>query len=298
MQTRIEQFLQSLQARNLSGNTVRAYRADLKDFQIFLGFESAPEQVTRKRLREYLCRLNAMKLCRSSIARKFAAVKSLLRWLADEGAIPENVAAALKAPRMPASLPSYPSEEEMTKLLDGDLLTVFPLRDRLILELLYDTGVRVDELAGMNLDDFRDDSILVRGKGKKERFVIFGERAQDALAAYLPVRAERLAKQDRQSNALLIGLRNGHHERLTVRDIGRIVKNVARAKGQPVRHPHAYRHAFATHLLDHGVSIVIVSKLLGHAKLSTTEQYTHVSTARMLRAYNQAHPHAISRREA
>lgn len=143
--------------------------------------------------------------------------------------------------------------------------------------------------------DFRDtDSVFVRGKGKKERFVIFGECAQDALATYLPIRAQLLGKQGRESNALLIGMRNTSYERLTVRDIGRIVKQTAISKGLPVRHPHAYRHAFATHLLDHGVSIVVVSKLLGHAKLSTTERYTHVSTARMLSVYNQAHPHAFS----
>jgi integrase/recombinase XerC len=293
MRTKIEQFLQSLEAQNSSRNTIRAYRRDVADFVSFLGPESESAPLSRRQIRNYLVHLNGQGLQRSSVARKLAAVKSLLHWLAAEGLIEQDVAASILAPRIPKKIPPWHSEEEIEQLLDGEIFSRFPERDRLIQELLYATGVRVAELSGINIDDFRDeDAILIRGKGKRERLVIFGECAQDALRAYLPVRQERLKKLKRETNALLFGLRGPRVERLTERNLSRIVKTIARQKGLPARHPHAFRHAMATHMLDHGASIVVVSKLLGHAKLSTTEQYTHISRARMLQTYNAAHPHA------
>jgi integrase/recombinase XerC len=289
MRDKIEQFLQSLSARNASVNTVRSYRADLKEFLLFLGPEC--EQPTRKQIREFLVKLNARDMARSSVRRKLAAVKSLLSWMFEEGMVQENVSDSVTAPRVPKIISRWYAEEEVTAILDGATLSAFPARDRLIVELLYGTGIRVSELAGINLDDFREpDVLLVRGKGKKERLVIFGECAQDALQVYLPIRAKKLGT--RETKALLFGLHGSQVERLDVRSVARIVKWMSKAKGLPQRHPHAFRHAFATHMLDHGASIVMVSKLLGHAKLSTTENYTHMSASRMLQSYNAAHPHA------
>ena len=289
---RVEQFLESLRARNASPNTVRGYSADLEQFLIFIGHSSKPSEIGRKQIRDYVRWLNGCGIARASVARKLASIKSLFHWLTTEQLVSDDIAASAEAPRIPKRLARWPSEDEVAKLLAGQFFGQFPERDRLILELLYSTGVRVDELSGMTLDDFREqDVILVRGKGKKERFVLFGECAQDALNAYLPVREKLLAKKARESKALFFGLQGSEREGLTVRNISRIVKAAALAQGLPPRHPHAFRHAFATHMIDHGASIVIISKLLGHAKLSTTERYTHISSARMLHAYNAAHPH-------
>jgi len=169
-------------------------------------------------------------------------------------------------------------------------------RDRLILELLYGCGLRVSELVGINLDDFRDqDVLLVRGKGKKERFVIVGEYARDALKAWLQVRQNLLQKSRLNTPALLfsVGPRRSA-ERLDPRSVRRIIRAVAEARGlDPEKwRPHLLRHAAATHMMDHGAPLQSVSTLLGHAKLSTTQIYTRVSTGRMRRSYDAAHPHA------
>jgi integrase/recombinase XerC len=292
MRTRVEQFLESLRARDLSENTVRAYSGDLEQFLRFVGGGTDPSKLTRKQIKEYIVLLNGSGVARSSAARKLASIKSLFHWLKVEGFVPDDIAASVEAPRVPKKLAHCPSEDEMAKLLRSQFMGPFPERDRLILELLYGAGVRVDELCGMKLDDFREhDTILVRGKGKKERFVLFGECAQDALALYLPAREKLLKKKVRETKALFFGLTGNEIEGSTVRTVNRIVKSAARAQGLPERHPHAFRHAFATHMIDRGASIVIVSRLLGHTNLSTTELYTHISSGRMLHAYNAAHPH-------
>jgi len=169
-------------------------------------------------------------------------------------------------------------------------------RDRIILELLYGCGLRVSELVGINLDDFRDeDVLLVRGKGKKERFVIVGECARAALKAWLQVRQNLLRKSHLNTPALLfsVGSRRSA-ERLDVRSVRRILRAVAKARGlDPEKwRPHSLRHAFATHLCDNGATLQAVSILLGHARLSTTQIYTRVSTGRLRRSYDAAHPHA------
>jgi integrase/recombinase XerC len=292
MKKNIERFIVSLQARNCSPNAVRAYQADLDTFLQFAGAEITPEQVDRSMVRTYLSHLHEQGATPRTTQRKRACLKSLLRFLVEESAIKQNPFASLRAAKCAQELPEIPSQGELSALLEGDVAGPFPERDRLILELLYGTGVRVQELVGINLNDFcGDDVILVRGKGKKERFVIFGEYAQAALRAYLPVRTALLAKQKRSTGALLFGVRAQQTERLTERSVVRIVKHVAHSKGLPERHPHAFRHAFATHLLDGGASIVAICRLLGHVHLSTTERYTRVSVGHMLNAYAHAHPH-------
>jgi site-specific recombinase XerD len=217
-----------------------------------------------------------------------------------EGFVPVDIAHGIMTPKFPSHLPDLPSQAEISTLLDGELKTPFPERDRALLELLYATGIRVAELCDIKLEDFEaPDVLIVRGKGKRERRVIYGATAKDALDAYLPAREKML--NGRTLTDLLpktalflsfgpcIGLQG-----LNVRSIGRILKDVAATKGlDPNKyHPHVLRRCFATHLHDNGCPIEVIYKLLGHTNLSTTVIYTQVSTARMVRSYNAAHPHA------
>jgi integrase/recombinase XerC len=168
----------------------------------------------------------------------------------------------------------------------------FPEREALIFELLYGSGVRNSELVGMNLEDIRirEEAILVRGKGKKERFVPLSETAADALEQYLPKRNELVARFKRAHAALFVNQRG---ERLTTRSVGRIVKQIAVAKGLPADiHPHTLRHAFGTHMLAEGADLRAIQELLGHSRLSTTQRYTHLSTRQIVDVYDRTHPKA------
>jgi integrase/recombinase XerC len=164
--------------------------------------------------------------------------------------------------------------------------------DRLLLELLYGCGIRNSELVGINLDDIRlsNEAILIRGKGKKERYVPFGESARNSLAHYLSWRQQLLATLKKSIPALLINQRGG---RLTTRSVGRIVKRIAVAKGlSPDVHPHTLRHAFGTHMLEEGADLRAIQELLGHERLATTQRYTQLSVKHMMDVYDQTHPRA------
>jgi integrase/recombinase XerC len=187
-----------------------------------------------------------------------------------------------------------PTIEEMNSVLDGQMpdTASFPERDRLMLELLYGCGIRNSELVGINLEDIHlaNEAILVRGKGKKQRIVPFGESAKSALHAYLPARQKILAETRRTTPGLLINQRGG---RLTTRSVGRIVKKTAIAKGLSSDvHPHTLRHAFGTHMLEEGADLRAIQELLGHERLSTTQRYTQLSMKHVLAVYDQTHPRA------
>jgi integrase/recombinase XerC len=285
----VENFLSYCSARNLSPHTLSAYRADLNQFIAFSGEDAT---VDRKLVRRFLVHLHNAGLKPASVRRKLAAVKSFCRWSEAEGYFEVGLIDFIASRYRRDELPDVPSEGEVTRLLDGDL----SLRDRLILELLYGCGIRNSELVGINLDDFRDpDVLLVRGKGKKERFVIVGECARAALTAWLQVRQKLLRKTRLKTPALFfsVGPRRSA-ERLDARSVRRIIKTAAEHCGlDPEKwHPHLLRHACATHLCDRGAGLQAVSTLLGHAKLSTTQIYTRVSTGRLRRSYDAAHPHA------
>jgi integrase/recombinase XerC len=285
----VEDFLVYCSARNLSPHTLRAYRADLTQFIAFSGEDAA---VDRKLVRRFLVQLHNAGLKPTSVRRKLAAVKSFCRWLEAEGYSEAGLIDYIASRYRRDELPDVPSEGDVTRLLDGDLSP----RDRLILELLYGCGIRNSELVGINLNDFRDpDALLVRGKGKKERFVIVGECARAALNPWLQVRQKLLQKTGLKTPALFFSV--GPHrsaERLDARSVRRIIKTAAETCGlDPEKwHPHLLRHAAATHMCDHGAPLQAVSTLLGHAKLSTTQIYTRVSTGRLKRSYDAAHPHA------
>lgn len=294
---RVEEFLTYCGARNLSPNSIRAYRADLAEFVALSGgSDIISSQINRKLIRSFVVRLHECGIKLVSVQRKLAAVKSFCKWLEAEGLLEASLIESIHGPRRRDELPDVPNEGEVKELLDGQILTASPNRDRVILELLYGSGLRAAELVGINVDDFRDkDVLLVRGKGRKERFVIIGEYAQAAIKAWFPIRTRLLKRFKLETSAVLFSVsphRSG--ERLDVRSIGRIVKAIAEAKGLDPKkwHPHLLRHACATHMHDHNAPLQAVATLLGHARLSTAQIYTRVSVGRMMQTYNKAHPHA------
>jgi integrase/recombinase XerC len=292
VQKAVAEFLKALGHRNASRHTIKAYAGDLKNFVDYAGSRDW-KTIDHIAIRGFLSQLYEKGLCKTSVARSLAAVRSLYRWLAQEGVVEHNPAALMTTPKLPKKLPRVPTIEEMNFVLDGEMpdRAAFPERDRLILELLYGCGIRNSELTSILLDDVRlsAESILIRGKGKKERYVPFGESVKIALAAYLPVRQRFLAGR-KNTFALLINQRGGH---LTSRSVGRIVKQIAVAKGlSPDVHPHTLRHAFGTHMLEEGADLRAIQEMLGHERLSTTQRYTQLSIKHVLQVYDQTHPRA------
>ena len=289
----IDNFLHSLRQRNASVHTLKAYTGDLDNFAAYVGAHHW-RSIDHLTIRGFLSHLYEKGLGKTSVARALAAVRSFYRWLAQEGVVEQNPAALVSTPKLPKKLPRVPTIEEMNTVLDGQMPEVasFPERDRIMLELLYGCGIRNSELIGINLDDIRlsSEAILIRGKGKKERYVPFGDSVKAALAVYLPLRQQTLAERKKITTALLINQRGG---RLTTRSVGRIIKKVAVAKGlSPDVHPHTLRHAFGTHMLEEGADLRSIQEMLGHERLSTTQRYTQLSMKHVLEVYDQTHPRA------
>lgn len=281
LKPRVEEFLTYCGARNLSPNSIRAYRNDLTDFiALSGGNEITATEINRKLVRRFVVQLHDRGMKPRSLQRKLAAVKSFCKWLEAEGLVESSLIESISGPRRRDALPDVPNEGEVKKLLDGEIPTASPERDRVILELLYGSGLRAAELVGINLDDFRDeDALVIRGKGRKERFVIVGEYAQAAINAWRRIRSELLSKFKLETPALLFSVSpNRSAERLDVRSVGRVVKAVAEAKGlDPAKwHPHLLRHCCGTHSHDHNAPLQWVATFLGHAKLSTAQIYTRV----------------------
>src|SRR5690348_9020354 len=295
--TRVEkasrQFLAALKQRNASFNTITAYEKDLEAFSAYIGDEFW-DAIDHVRIRGFLSHLYEKGLSKTSVARSLATVRSLYRWLAQEGEVEQNPAALVSTPKLPKKLPRVPTLEEMNSVFDGRMpeIASFPERDRLMLELLYGCGIRNSELVGINLDDIRPsaEALLIRGKGKKERYVPFGDAVKSAVKSYLPARQLVLSESRRNTPALLINQRGG---RLTTRSVGRIIKKIAVAKGlSPDVHPHTLRHAFGTHMLEEGADLRAIQEMLGHERLSTTQRYTQLSMKHLLSVYDQTHPRA------
>jgi integrase/recombinase XerC len=289
----IAQFLRMLRARNASPHTINAYRKDLAGFAAHVG-EAHWQDIDHVRIRGFLSRLYERGLSKTSVARSLAAVRSLYRWLAREGVVKQNPAKLVATPRLPKKLPRVPTIEEMNTVLDGELPenAAFPERDRLLLELLYGCGIRNSELVGINLEDVhtQNEAILVRGKGKKERYVPFNPAVASALRTYLTARRQVMMRAGKSTPALLVNRRGG---RLTTRSVGRIVKAIAVAKGlSPDVHPHTLRHAFGTHMLQEGADLRAIQELLGHERLSTTQRYTQLSMQHVMQVYGKTHPRA------
>jgi integrase/recombinase XerC len=290
----VEGFLRSLVERNASPHTLKAYRQDLAAFSQYVGSRnwSGIDHIT---IRGFLSHLYEQGLSKTSVARSLAVVRSFYRCLAKEEMVEQNPAALVSTPKLPKKLPRVPTMEEMNSLLDEKMpeIAAFPERDQIMFELLYGCGIRNSELVGINLDDIRISAevILIRGKGKKERYVPFGESVKTALARYLPARQQLLAGRRKTTHALLINRRDGG--RLTTRSVGRIIKKVAVARGLPPDlHPHTLRHAFGTHMLEQGADLRAIQEMLGHERLSTTQRYTQLSMKHLLQVYDQTHPRA------
>jgi len=289
----VADFLAHLRESNASPHTIKAYTGDLAYFTAYTGSRNW-KQLDHIAIRGFLSQIYEKGLSKTSVTRALAAVRSLYRWLSQEGVVEQNPAKLVATPKRPQKLPRVPTIEEMNSVLDGKLpeIASFPARDRLMLELLYGCGIRNSELVGINLDDVRmsAEAILIRGKGKKERYVPFGDSVKSAVAAYLPERERLVAESRRNTPALLVNQRGG---RVTTRSVGRIVKKLAVAKGlSPDVHPHTLRHAFGTHMLEEGADLRAIQELLGHERLATTQRYTQLSMKHVLQVYDATHPRA------
>jgi integrase/recombinase XerC len=299
----VAEFLAALERRNASRHTVLAYGKDLASFAEFAR-HAKPNNIDHIGIREYLATLYDRGLTKASVARHLAALRSLYRWLAQEGRVKQNPAALVSTPKLPKILPRVPTMEEINNLLDDELpeSAAFPERDRIIMELLYGSGLRNSELVGIDLDHIRwsngkhDGTILVHGKGSKQRLTPMGETAAAAIHAYLPARQKLLSEKKKTSTALLLNLRG---TRLTTRSVGRVVKRIAVSSGLPAEvHPHTLRHAFGTHLLEEGADLRAIQELLGHERLSTTQRYTQLSTKHIEKVYDATHPRSGRSRRA
>ena len=291
----IADFLRSLGTeRKASAHTLRAYASDLRRFATYVGPETGWKEIDHLHIRGFLSQLYEEGLSKTSVARSLAAVRSLFKWLAREGIVASSPARLVSTPRLSKNLPRIPTVEELNTVLDADVpgSSAFGERDRLIFELLYGCGIRNSELVGIDLDDIHGSSgvILVKGKGKKQRFVPLGESCNQALGIYLPLRSGIISRAGKKTRALLVNSRGG---RLTTRSVGRIVKQVAVASGlSPDVHPHTLRHAFGTHLLEEGADLRSIQELLGHERLSTTQRYTQLSIKHIMEVYDRTHPRA------
>jgi integrase/recombinase XerC len=310
---------------------VRSFAAYLNET---LGKDAKVGAVEHLHIRAYLGALYERGLTKASAARALAAVRSWFKWLAKEGKAAQNPALLVSTPKLPKHLPRVPSMEEVNRVLnsldgstekravggivshpsqsarrmghpegrgdseEGDA-SAWPERDRVIFELLYGCGIRNSELVGLNMGSvkWRDDAVLVRGKGRKERLVPLGDEAAVALRAYLPLREAKLVAAGKgalvHEGPLMMNLRMRGDCRLTTRSVGRIVKAIALSRGLAADvHPHTLRHAFGTHMLEEGADLRAIQEMLGHERLSTTQRYTQLTVGQVQKVYDETHPRA------
>jgi integrase/recombinase XerC len=323
--------------RGASEHTVRAYAREVRSFAAYLeetmGKDARVGKVEHLHIRAYLGALYERGLTKASAARALAAVRSWFKWLAKEGKVKQNPALLVSTPKLPKHLPRVPSMEEVNRVLnslegstekrdggtsgmlshpsqstrrmghpDGGVdseASAWPERDRVIFELLYGCGIRNSELVGLNMGSvkWRDDAVLVRGKGRKERLVPLGDEAAVALKAYLPLREAKLLAGGKGAlvadGPLMMNLRMRGDCRLTTRSVGRIVKAIALSRGLAADvHPHTLRHAFGTHMLEEGADLRAIQEMLGHERLSTTQRYTQLTVGQVQKVYDETHPRA------
>jgi len=295
MQQIFNKYINYLEAeKRVSPYTVRNYATDLLGFFQFLGTRGigSLNEVDRHVVRDYLAHLMGLGLVKASIARKLSAIRSFYRYLLREEMVSTSPVAYTSSPKLDKRLPSFLTTEEIERLLKApDLSKPVGQRDRALLELLYASGLRVSELVSLNLEQIDLDTreIRVRGKGAKERIVLMGRPAAEALSAYLTQGRTNLLGE-KKNRALFL---NRYGERLTERMVQKILEDYTRLAGIGKKvHPHMLRHTFATHLLDGGADLRVVQELLGHANLSSTQIYTHVTKSQARKIYLSAHPMA------
>src|SRR4030043_221035 len=293
MQEVFNRYIAYLEAeRNVSAYTVRNYTRDLLEFFGFVsdsGIDTL-KNVNKQTLRAYLARLMEQKFAKSSIARKLSAIRSFYRYLMREELVTASPAATTVSPRLDKRLPTFLTVEEAKRLVESpDVSQPQGQRDRALLEMLYASGIRVSELVNMNVEqvNLSTNEIRVWGKGSKERVVLIGAPGARGLATYINEGGKELLGGKR-NNALFV---NRYGERILVRRVQKILNKYSRNINKSV-HPHVLRHTFATHLLDGGADLKVVQELLGHADLSSTKIYTHVTQSRARKIYLAAHPMA------
>lgn len=286
MKKLIEQFLRHLELeRGASQHTLRAYKKDLGEFQVYANKEVADIEMID--VRGYVALQIRNGLSKTTAGRRLAAVRSFLKFLTREGYLKSNPAKLVTTPKAEHHLPRFLSVDDVFALIEKpDTVGFINARDRAILELLYSSGLRVAEAAGLNLEDVntKEGLIKVRGKGKKERIIPLGSKAVEAIKTYM---VEKILLK-KKNKALFL---NKSGTPLSDRGIRRIVVKYARligVKGQVG--PHTMRHTFASHLLQAGADLRVIQELLGHASLSTTQKYTHIDIAHLMDIYDKAHP--------
>jgi len=286
MERYIEKYVRYLEIeKNASKHTMLNYRRDLDEFKKFLG-ETQIENVDYLTLRKFLSALREKNLKSRSISRKLSCLRSFFRFLNREGFLKNDPTQAVSSPKLERYLPIFLTEDEVTKLIESpDAKELSGLRDRAILETLYSTGIRISELVGLNLEniDFFGAVVKVSGKGKKQRLVPIGDKALRAIRDY--------SEQRKQQAPAAFLNKNGR--RITDRGVRLVLdKYIQRTALRENISPHSLRHSFATHLLNRGADLRSVQELLGHANLSTTQIYTHLTTAKLKNVYDKAHPRA------
>ncbi len=289
-----ERFIAYLRVeRGLAPNTVEAYRRDLREFLDFLRRNRlGPEEVEHRELLRFLQELY-QRLAARSVGRKIVSLRSFYRFLVLDGYLDNDPTETLEAPRTLQSLPKYLSQDEVEQLLQlPDVSTHHGLRDRTMLEVLYATGLRVSELVGLRLANinFAVGFVRILGKGNKERIVPLGETAREWLRRYLEEAYPTFLRKSPGSHALFLSQKGGPMSR---QNFWMIVEKLGRRLGLKNRlSPHVLRHSFATHLLENGADLRAVQMMLGHADISTTQIYTHVTRERLKKIYDQLHPRA------
>jgi integrase/recombinase XerC len=286
MNDHIAKFLRYLEtARGASTHTIRSYRKDLEVFFDYV--KSSAESIEMIEIRGFVASQMSNGLKKSTVGRRLATIRSFFKFLCKEGYVKSNPARLVNAPKMPKLLPKFLTVDDAFSLVEKpEGIGFLPARDKAILELLYASGLRVSELAGLNQDDLhvREGLVKVRGKGKKERIVPVGKKALDALKTYM---IERVLLK-RKDKALFLNRRGN---RLTDRGVRRIVVKYARSTLVDGKiGPHTLRHTFATHLLQGGADLRVIQELLGHSSLSTTQKYTHLDITHLMDVYDKAHP--------
>lgn len=298
MEEYLERFLEYIRGeRNLSEHTVRGYSVDLNQFIIFLEENDCAKlgagDIDHHIVRAYLASLNRKKYSKKTIARKLAALRSFYKHLIRTNIVESSPVMAVKTPKLPRKLPHFLDPHEVGRLLEAPKgVDWLACRDRAILEVLYSTGVRVSELVGMNMEDLalEEGTVLVRGKGRKERLALLGSHAIEAITLYIARRDGHPKSKTFDRDALFL---NKSGTRLSDRSVRRELDKyllVAGLNGKTS--PHTLRHSFATHMLNAGANLRDVQELLGHKSLAATQIYTHITTDRLKEIYEKSHPRA------
>ncbi|MBM7644347.1 integrase/recombinase XerC [Scopulibacillus daqui] len=292
----LDMFVRFLEVeKRASEHTILNYTKDIKEFSLFMKQQALEgvAAVSYASVRVFLTEMLSKGYSRRTVARKVSSLRSFYRYLVKEGIVFDNPFALTNLPKQEHRLPKFLYQEELAKLFDVEDLT-HPLgqRNQAILEVLYGTGVRVSECVGIRVADLDLDLgvVLVKGKGRKERYIPLGSFACDALERYLGDGREKLIKSDKKQNFLFVNYRGGQLSARSVRNI--LNKQIEKASLTIKISPHTLRHTFATHLLDAGADLRSVQELLGHAELSTTQIYTHVTKEKLRETYINHHPRA------